>query len=104
MALNAGGAWLRSRWLGLPFVEQGLVLPRGIFAALGGFDTTLAHGEDHDLVWRARRGGLRLRPLRAPLYTSARRYAACGWLRTTTEHLAMTAQQAWRFSRPAARP
>ena len=99
MRVNALGAWLRSRWLGLPFGDQGLVLPRATFDALGGFDTALVRGEDHDLVWRARRAGVPVRPLRAPIYTSARRYAEHGWARATAGNLMESWQQARRFAR-----
>jgi hypothetical protein len=101
--LNAGGAWLRSHWLGLPFGDQGLVIPRRSFERLGGFDRGLARGEDHDLVWRLRRAGVPLRPVGAPLLTSARKYARQGWCTTTAGHLGETVRQAWRFSRNAAR-
>ena len=99
MRLTAAGAWLRSRWLQLPFGDQGLVLPRALFEQLGHFDTSLRSGEDHDLVWRVRRAGVPLQPLRAPLYTSARKYTVQGWGRTTLQHLGATWEQAWRFSR-----
>ena len=99
MPLNTFGAWVRSRWLGLPFGDQGFVLPRSVFEQLAGFDTRVRYGEDHDLVWRARKAGLPLRPLRAPLYTSARKYAEHGWWRTTRHHLVATWQQARHFSR-----
>lgn len=103
MRLNAFGAWFRSRVLGLPFGDQGLVLPRTLFADVGGFDVRLACGEDHDLVWRARRHGVPLRAVGAPLSTSARKYAERGWGRTTAWTLRETWRQARRFSRPAAR-
>jgi hypothetical protein len=103
MRLNTVGAWIRSRWLALPFGDQGFVLPRATFAALGGFDTRLDYGEDHELVWRMRRAGIPLRPLGAPLYTSARRYADRGWLRTTRETLRETWRQARRFGRNESR-
>lgn len=96
--LNALGARIRSRWLGLPFGDQGLILPRMLYDALGGFDASLPAGEDHALVWAARRAGVPLVPLRAPLFTSARRYAEHGWLRTTFRHLWLTLAQARRFS------
>lgn len=99
MRLNTAGAWIRSRWLGLPFGDQGLVLPRSLFDAVGGFDPATTRGEDHQLVWRVRRAGLPVMAVRAPLYTSARRYAARGWTATTREHLGETFRQAWRFSR-----
>ncbi len=100
MWLNALGTRLRSHWLGLPFGDQGLLLRRADFMALGGFRVSLAAGEDHDLVWRARRAGLPLRPLPASIYTSARKYAAGGWARTTGAHLRATVRQALRFARP----
>jgi len=99
MRWNARGANWRARVLGLPFGDQGLLLPRAQFAQLGGFDPTLRDGEDHALVWRARRAGLPLRAIDAALVTSARKYAERGWLRTTLRHLRLTATQAWREAR-----
>lgn len=102
-ALNAFGANWRSRWLGLPFGDQGLVLPRRCFEALQGFDELAAYGEDHLLVWAARRAGLPLRGIPAVLETSARRYARHGWLRTTLQHARRTFAQAWPRWRDARR-
>jgi len=101
--LNAMGAWVRSRWLRLPFGDQGLILPRRLFEGLGGFDESLPKGEDHALVWAARRARVPLVPLRAPLQTSARRYAEGGWLRTTLRHAQLTIAQARSFSRARSR-
>lgn len=101
MSLNALGARIRSRWLGLPFGDQGLVVPRRLFEALGGFDETLPGGEDHALVWQSKRLDIPLQPIGAPLLTSARKYATNGWWRTTTRHLRLTCQQAWAYSRVA---
>ncbi len=97
--LNALGARLRSRWLGLPFGDQGLLLPRRVFEALGGFDESLSGGEDHALVWRAKQAGVPVRSVGAPLLTSARKYAQQGWWHTTTRHVRLTCKQAWTFSR-----
>ena len=93
--MNAAGANLRARWLGLPFGDQGLLLPRACFEALHGFDEQAAYGEDHLLVWAARRAGLPLRHIPAVLETSARKYARHGWLRTTWRHWRLTVAQAW---------
>lgn len=95
-ALNAAGANWRARWLGLPFGDQGLLLPRSCFEALHGFDERATYGEDHLLVWAARRAGLPLRHIPAVLETSARKYAKHGWLRTTLRHWQLTAAQAWQ--------
>jgi rSAM/selenodomain-associated transferase 2 len=101
--LNALGARIRSRWLGLPFGDQGLMLARERFELLGGFDESLSCGEDHALVWAARRAGVPLVPLPSPVLTSARRYADRGWLRTTLRHARLTVAQAWQHSGAGAR-
>ncbi len=99
MALNALGANLRARWLGLPFGDQGFVLHRDDAARLGPFNPSLAFGEDHAMVWRARHVGLPLRGVGGTLSTSARKYADQGWLHTTARHLRLTAIQAKQESR-----
>lgn len=98
-ALNAAGANWRARWLGLPFGDQGLLLPRHCFEALHGFDELAHCGEDHLLVWAARRAGLPLRHIPAVLETSARKYARHGWLGTTLRHWRLTGTQAWSARR-----
>lgn len=95
--LNAVGAGIRSRLFGLPFGDQGLLLRRATFEALGGFDETLGAGEDHALVWMARAHGVPLVGLAAPIHTSARRYGEQGWLHTTARHARLTISQARRF-------
>ena len=97
--LNTIGVHVRSRWLGLPFGDQGLLMPRRVFEALGGFDDRQRGGEDHAMVWSARKLGVPLQALRAPIYTSARKYAQRGWWAATRQHLLLTCAQAWRFSR-----
>lgn len=99
MRLNTLGAWIRSRWLRLPFGDQGFVMSAALFARLGGFDASVGRGEDHALVWQARRQRVPLIALAAPLFTSARKYAEHGWWRTTAYHLRHTLSQAWRFAR-----
>ncbi|MEO8802726.1 MAG: glycosyltransferase family 2 protein [Rudaea sp.] len=95
VAINAWGANFRSRALGLPFGDQGLLLRASRFEALAGFDESVAYGEDHHLVWAARHAGVPLQRIAAPLETSARKYAQRGWLRTTIRHLHLTFAQAW---------
>lgn len=101
MFVNAWGARLRSRLFGMPFGDQGLLLPRRVFRALGGFDESVGKGEDHALIWNAHAHGIPLRPLNATIRTSARRFAEYGWLRTTWQHLRLTRAQAADFSRKA---
>lgn len=100
MFLNTLGALVRSRLLGLPFGDQGLLMPRRVYDAIGGFDEHVGAGEDHAAIWAARALDIPLRALRAPVYTSARKYAQRGWWATTRDHVRATAQQARRFSRP----
>lgn len=94
--VNACAANWRSRLLGLPFGDQGFVLERALFERLGGFDENAAFGEDHLLVWAAKRAGIRTRAIGAPLTTSARKYQKRGWLRTTAQHFRGTWLQAWQ--------
>ena len=95
MQMNAYGANLRSAWLGMPFGDQGFVLPARCFATLGGFREDTRYGEDHLLAWTARQAGLPLRRIGARLLTSARKYERGGWAATTAQHLWLTAAQAW---------
>lgn len=95
MALNNLGAYVRSHVLGMPFGDQGLCMPRRAFLDLGGYDEQAPYGEDHLLVWAARRAGMALRCTGAPLTTSPRKYKEHGWLKTTLRHQALTLRQAW---------
>ncbi len=95
--LNALGANLRSRWLGLPYGDQGLCLPATWFHRLGGFREDLDRGEDLDLVVRAAGAGLSPRCMGPTVITSARRYQDQGWLRTTLAHQ----RAAWRLIQTA---
>jgi hypothetical protein len=95
--LNAFGAMLRSRWLGLPFGDQGFLLSRQDFERLGRFKEAVGAGEDHALVWQARAQGVPLVALPEPVRTSARRYREQGWLGTTLRHARLTVSQAARF-------
>lgn len=97
VCLNALGANLRSRTMGLPFGDQGFCFARNCFERLGGFDERLVLGEDLDLILRARHLGIAARPVGAALHASARRYRAEGWLRATARHRLLT----WRLSRQA---
>ena len=92
--LNGWAANVRSRGLGMPFGDQGLMLSRGLWEELDGFDETAPYGEGHLLVWAARRAGIPLIELPATVTTSARKYRRRGWGRTTATHLRLTLQQA----------
>lgn len=94
MRLTEWGARWRCRWIGVPLGDQGLLLPRAAFYELGGFDESRSSGEDHALVWEARRHALPVERIAAPLYASARRYAEQGWLKTTWNQQRLTWRQA----------
>jgi hypothetical protein len=84
MAGKAVAAWanLRSR-LGLPYGDQGLLLPRALYQSVGGYpDQPLM--EDVALA-RALRG--HLLGLEVTAVTSADKYARQGWLRRGARNL-----------------
>lgn len=67
----------RSRTLGLPYGDQGLLIGRAFYGEVGGF-RDLPLMEDVDLAWRI--GRRRLVALDAQAVTSAERYERDGWL------------------------
>lgn len=94
MRLNTWGVRLRSRWFKMPFGDQGFCLRANRFHELGGYDESLAYGEDHAFVWAARTAGMQVRPAGAAIETSARKYQNEGWCRTTFRHFVLTWKQA----------
>lgn len=94
MFLNSLGAKYRSKILGLPFGDQGFAISRANFVRIGGFDESVNAGEDHNFVWRAYERGIKLHAISSPIFTSARRYEATGWGRTTGGRLLKAAQHA----------
>lgn len=94
MRINEIGAKFRSNILSLPFGDQGFIISKKIFYQLGRFNESTQYGEDHLLIWNAHKMGYPVRSLKSPLGTSARKYHANGWLRTTSNHLWLTAKQA----------
>lgn len=86
--LIAQGANLRSRWLGLPYGDQGLLITRNALKDIGGVpDIPLME----DVVLARRLKG-RLRPLAAIAHTSGQRYERDGWLRRATANLLLLAR------------
>ncbi|MFH5803354.1 glycosyl transferase family 2 [Alienimonas sp. DA493] len=92
--LNGWAANLRSRRFGMPFGDQGLMVPRPLWEELGGFDESAPYGEGHLFVWAARRAGATPVELPAAVVTSARKYRNHGWACTTATHLRLTVWQA----------
>ncbi len=79
--LVARAASGRSRWLRLPYGDQGIFVWRQVFEALGGFPE-IPIMEDISFARRLRRAG-RLTFIRSGLVTSGRRWNANGVVRTT---------------------
>lgn len=78
----AGWANMRSRW-GLPYGDQGVLLPKTLYAQCGGYlDQPLM--ED---VALARRLSKHLAPIDAVIVTSAAKYQAQGWGRRGLRNL-----------------
>jgi rSAM/selenodomain-associated transferase 2 len=93
-ALDDSGIWarcleaavhLRSRFMRLPYGDQGLLISRRLYDEVGGFQP-LALMEDVEMVRRL--GGRRITALRANALTSARRYRTEGYGRRTLRNLA----------------
>lgn len=92
--LNAQGANFRTRWLGVPFGDQGFALNKQYFVELGGYDTSAVYGEDHLLVWKARQSGMRIRMTAASIQTSGRKYQQQGWLTLSARYQYLWLRQA----------
>lgn len=78
------GVALRSSLLKLPYGDQGLLISRAHYQAIGGF-RPLPLMEDVDLVRRI--GRQRLRSLPAAAITSAERWHRDGWLKRSSRNL-----------------
>lgn len=74
----------RARRIGLPYGDQGLLISKAFYMALGGY-RPLPLMEDVDLVRRIGRG--RLSALAATATTSAVRYRDAGWTRRSAKNL-----------------
>lgn len=92
---------LRSRWLQMPYGDQGLFLKRRTFCEMGGFQE-LPIMEDYEFVLRLRRKG-RVAIAAAAAITSARRYARVGPWRTVLRHWRSILAWHARLRRPHSR-
>lgn len=81
--LEAAVAW-RCRWLALPYGDQGLLISRRLYDAVGGY-APIPLMEDVDLVRRLGRARLAEMPARA--ITSATRWRRDGWWRRSVRNL-----------------
>jgi rSAM/selenodomain-associated transferase 2/rSAM/selenodomain-associated transferase 1 len=93
---------LRSRWLQMPYGDQGLIVRRSLFEELGGF-ADLPILEDYELIRRLRQHG-RVTTLPQATRTSARRWRQLGFLRTTliNSRVILAYHLGWPFEKLAA--
>lgn len=75
--------------LGKPFAPGfNIIIEKGLFNKLGGFDVSLKLAEDHDLVQRARKLGVLLKVFKNPvLYLSYRRPEKIGYLSFVVQYV-----------------
>jgi rSAM/selenodomain-associated transferase 2 len=85
--LERAVAW-RGRWLGLPYGDQGLLIHRALYAAVGGY-ARIPLMEDVDLVRRL--GRRRIAAMPAAAITSAERWRREGWKRRSARNLLILA-------------
>jgi rSAM/selenodomain-associated transferase 2 len=78
----------RTRALGLPYGDQGLLIPTALYRSLGGF-APIPLMEDVDIVRRL--GRRRIALLDADAVTSAERYRRAGYLGRSTRNLSILA-------------
>jgi len=91
--LNAQLANLRSRYLKLPFGDQGFFFHRDVYREIGPFDERASFGEDHLFVWEAHKKAVPVKELSATISTSARKYKMKGWGKTTRAHVYLSFKQ-----------
>jgi hypothetical protein len=94
MILNELGVFVRSRFLKMPFGDQGFCIRKDLFFKLGTFDEKCLYGEDHLFAWQSRINGIPLQSVKESISTSARKYKLHGWGKVTIIHLIKTYQQA----------
>lgn len=88
----AAGANWRSRYLALPYGDQGLLIPRALYDAVGGY-RDMALMEDVDIARRL--GRRRIRLLDHAITTSAERYRRAGYARRVLRNLSILALHAF---------
>jgi rSAM/selenodomain-associated transferase 2 len=79
------GVAARVSLLALPYGDQGLLVPRSLYEAIGGF-RPMPLMEDVDIVRRI--GRRRLRVLEEDAFTSSERWLRDGWFRRSARNLA----------------
>lgn len=84
--LNALGANMRSYLFNLPYGDQGFCISKKSFDLIGGYPENTTYGEDVIFIRTAKKEGIAIKPVGSKIITSARKYKAQGWLKTTLAH------------------
>lgn len=101
--INAWGANIRSRFLGVPFGDQGFCLSKTNFEKIGGFPEDCDIAEDLLFLWKARQLSIKPKRVPATITTSPRKYRERGWFKLTALHqwiwIKISIPQAWKLMR-----
>ena len=74
LRLNASCANFRTKYLGIPFGDQSLIVHKRICNLLGEFTTSLNEGEDHEFIWKAKSIGIKINIIENYVISSAIKY------------------------------
>jgi len=74
LKLNAKGANFRTKYLGLPFGDQSFIIDKQLFNCIGEFNAGLYEGEDHELIWKAKRIGIKINIIEKFIISSNEKY------------------------------
>ncbi len=85
-AINAHGANIRSKIIGLPYGDQALCISKQQFELIGAFPEDTPYGEDLLFVRLAKKHNVKLVEVPSFLISSARKYQSQGWVKTSLTH------------------
>ena len=102
LKLNAKGANLRTKYLGLPFGDQSYIVCKKLFNFMGGFTESLYEGEDHEFIWKSKSAGIKLNILDNYLISSAEKYIISP-ISQTLSTLSKTISQIVKYRKPRTR-
>lgn len=88
LLLKWNSSWgnFRAKYFGMIYGDQGFLMQRNSYLALGGFSSELKYGEDHEFVWRSKASSMIWKRIEAELDTSGRAYHS-NWLFKSLERI-----------------
>ena len=93
MRFNELGVAIRCAFWGMPYGDQGILMSKQVFFAVGKYDEDISLGETHEFLWRAKKNNVKIKKGQYQITTSSRKYDEFGWLRVTLFHLKETFKQ-----------